>query len=92
MLIFSIGPILFELTYPASELLPTNATAVFTFGDKKTWKWNIPKEGEGIQEQFEHKYRKPGVYLVNIRISNIVTSYTLLTEVRFLFEKFLMTK
>ncbi|GIY29651.1 polycystic kidney disease protein 1-like 2 [Caerostris darwini] len=73
--------IMFELTYPGSELLPTNATAVFTFGDKKTWKWNVPKEGEGIQESFEHKYRKPGVYLVNIRISNIVSSYTLLTEV-----------
>lgn len=81
MLLIFLDSILFELTYPASELLPTNATAVFTFGDKKTWKWNIPKEGEGIQESFEHKYRKPGVYLVNIRISNIVTSYTLLTEV-----------
>ncbi|KFM61460.1 hypothetical protein X975_13050, partial [Stegodyphus mimosarum] len=57
--------IVFELTYPASELLPTNATAVFSFGDKKSWKWNIPKEGEGIHETFEHKYRKPGVYLVS---------------------------
>ncbi|XP_023225224.1 uncharacterized protein LOC111626157 [Centruroides sculpturatus] len=70
-----------NLNYPKTEKLPTNSSAIFKFGDKATLKWDIPKEGEGISEVFQHAYKKPGIYKVSVKIFNLVTSKVLTTEV-----------
>lgn len=67
-------------TFDKDNLLPTNATAKFSFGDNQTLNLTIPNSIKHFEPGFikiEHEYQKPGNYVVTVLISNFVSSTTL---------------
>lgn len=68
-------PVKFTLTYPEENILPTNATVIIQFGDKKRHIWRVPEDAEDWNGEFsvEHVYDRTGLYNVDVEISNVVS-------------------
>lgn len=68
------GSVKFVVSYPREKILPTNATAILSYGDGQKSTWLI-SESEWTGEQiFQHEYTKSGKYNVFLNISNVITS------------------
>ncbi|UYV63026.1 hypothetical protein LAZ67_2002885 [Cordylochernes scorpioides] len=74
-------PIAINLTYPSGHPYPTNASVQFKFGDGKTEKWDLEERDGSIDLYVTHQFRTPGNFSISAKISNIVSSQTLTTEV-----------